>query len=233
MRMRLFPLLIFSCCVMLTLKVGSVWQGIASRDPGALFQEQQAVAQEQPAGEEAEALAPPSLDEDGGLGGEDDVPDDYTRMEFADEDDVEFGDLANLSSGEIRLLHDLAKRRKELDSRERHISEREALLRGAEQQIIEKQRQLGQIKAEIESLLGEFDKHKTDENKKLVGIYSNMKPKSAAAIFNDMDMDTLLQVLRGMNTRKIAPIMAAMNPEKSRLVTRELSEDRELPELPQ
>ena len=64
----------------------------------------------------------------------------------------------------------------------------------------------------------------------LVKIYENMKPKEAATIFNTLDLDVLLAVVGRMNERKTSPILAAMDPDKARIVTIKLAEQRKLPQ---
>ena len=232
MRIGLIPILIFASCLMITVKIGSVWQGMGEGSQEVqgfqtpVFGRSTAVAQD-----EAPELGG---DEVPALEGGDEIPEDMIPAETVDVDDpMAEGDYSNLSSGEKLLLHELVARRRELNVREQRLQEREALLRGVEMQLLEKQERLVEIKAEIDDLLKVYQQEQRDEAKKLVNIYSNMKPKSAAQIFNDMEMETLLAVLRGMKERKIAPIMAAMQPAKARLVTRELAEIRKLPELPQ
>jgi flagellar motility protein MotE (MotC chaperone) len=56
-----------------------------------------------------------------------------------------------------------------------------------------------------------------------------MKPKDAARIFEELDMDTLLLVSERMKERKLAPIMAKMNPARATEITVELSRLRNLP----
>ena len=63
----------------------------------------------------------------------------------------------------------------------------------------------------------------------LVKIYENMKPKNAARIFEELDMDTLLMVTESMGARRLAPIMAKMNPARATEITVELSRLRKLP----
>jgi len=160
------------------------------------------------------------------------TPEGLTALEMDDAIDPEFDDIASLSAGEIRLLTELADRRRNLEVRERAIEERSTLLRAAEERLSTQQDQLNDIKVEIQVLLERFEELESEETDKLVRIYSNMKPKSAAAIFNELDMETLVAVMRGMSERKLAPIIAAMNTERARLLTRELAERQTLPELP-
>lgn len=66
----------------------------------------------------------------------------------------------------------------------------------------------------------------------LVKIYEGMKPKEAATIFNTLDMDVLLSVISRMSERKSSPVLAAMAPDKARLVTIRLAAQRKLPDMP-
>ena len=57
-------------------------------------------------------------------------------------------------------------------------------------------------------------------------MYETMKPSDAAAIFDELDMPVLLRVARAMNPRKMAPIMAKMDPVKAQDLTAGLAVDR-------
>ncbi len=57
----------------------------------------------------------------------------------------------------------------------------------------------------------------------LVKIYEAMKPKDAARIFEQLDIDTILLVAERMKERRLAPVMAQMNPEKAKDITIKLS----------
>ncbi len=130
------------------------------------------------------------------------------------------------------LFRDLSKRREQIAEQEKALSAREALLLAAERELDAKLRELTALRTEIEGLL----KQQTDEEKariaSLVLVYENMKAKDAARVFNTLDMDVLLEVMSAMSERKIAPIMAEMNPERARAVTVLLSQKDKLPELP-
>jgi flagellar motility protein MotE (MotC chaperone) len=55
-----------------------------------------------------------------------------------------------------------------------------------------------------------------------------MKPKDAARIFEKLDMETLLLVAERMKERKLAPIMAKMDPTKAKDITEELAQLRQV-----
>jgi flagellar motility protein MotE (MotC chaperone) len=85
------------------------------------------------------------------------------------------------------------------------------------------------LQAEIEKLLAAYDEQQEKKVTSLVKIYETMKPKEAAKIFEELEMDVLLMVVERINSRRLAPILAAMNPQKAREVTVELSRLRNLP----
>ncbi len=143
------------------------------------------------------------------------------------------GDLEDdYSDVKIEMFADLSKRRKDLESKEKELVMREALLKATQAELQQKTDELTKIKTDIETLL----KQQTDqENKRiasLVKIYEGMKAKDAARIFDSLEMDVLLQVVTKMSERKTAPILAAMNPDRARNVTILLAEQNKLPDLP-
>jgi len=86
------------------------------------------------------------------------------------------------------------------------------------------------LQATIESLIKTYDDQQDAKLMSLVKIYESMKPKDAALIFEELEMDVLLQVAERMKERSLAPIMAKMNPVRAREVTVELNALRKLPE---
>jgi flagellar motility protein MotE (MotC chaperone) len=86
--------------------------------------------------------------------------------------------------------------------------------------------ELGGLQKRLEAL--EAARHDHDEAnwRGLVKLYESMKPKDAAAIFNDLDLPVLLPVLDRMKEQKAALVMAAMLPDRARLVTAELAQMR-------
>ncbi|MEZ0222936.1 MAG: MotE family protein [Alphaproteobacteria bacterium] len=135
----------------------------------------------------------------------------------------------SFSASEIEVLQSLSKRRDDLDRREKLLVQREALLDAAGQEVDHKIAELNKLKGEIENLLGQQQKMEDERITSLVKIYEGMKPKEAATIFNTLDMDVLLPVIGRMSERKVAPVLASMDPEKARLVTIRLAQQRELP----
>ena len=145
----------------------------------------------------------------------------------APEPEVE--DPFDYTDEEVDVLQQLAKRREELDLRARQLDEREALIQAAEQRMEQKMAELKALQATVEDLLKARSEQEEAELKSLVKMYENMKPKAAAKVFEEMDMDVLLDVVDRMNERKVAPILALVTPTRAKEITFELAQRRQLP----
>ena len=58
-----------------------------------------------------------------------------------------------------------------------------------------------------------------------------MKPKEAARIFDQLEIDVLLKVIDRMKSTKTAPVLAAMAPERAKELTMRIAERRPMPKL--
>ena len=134
---------------------------------------------------------------------------------------------------EMELLMSLRDRRATLDERASSLDRREALLQAAEMRIDEKVEALDATRREIEMLLGKLDEAEEARLTRLVQVYEIMKPAEAARILDGLERDVLLSVMERMNERKLAPILASMNPGLAREITADLSLRRRLPDLPE
>ena len=239
-RIRFLPLTIFAATLMLTVKVSDIWQGVEGLN-GQTLEVSKASAQTTD-NTAPESLSPssegtPDVMDSGEMAMTGDVASDQVDPFSIGEDLIDMAadrivnqDPTLLSEEEIALLQRLADRRVELDAREKEIAQRTGLLKAAEDRIDDKIRQLTAFQNTIEGLIKTYDGQQEQKMLSLVKIYENMKPKEAARIFEDLDMDTLLSVAERMKERKLAAVMAKMNPEKARDVTVELARLRDIPE---
>ena len=140
-------------------------------------------------------------------------------------------DPFSLGKSQIELLQDLAKRREELEAREQTLILREGLLAAAEHRIEGKIEELKTVKVEIEALIKVYDEQEEKEIGELVSIYEKMKPKDAARIFDQLDMDVLLDVLQRMKASKTAPVLAAMDSNRAQEITVRIAERRQMPTI--
>ena len=131
-----------------------------------------------------------------------------------------------MSDSERALLLELRQRRQELDGREAALATRESVLSAAERRLSARVDELQALQSRLEAL--EAARRDRDEAnwRGLVKLYESMKPRDAAAIFNELDMTVLLQVLDRMKEAKAAPVVAAMQPDRARQATAELAQMR-------
>lgn len=123
------------------------------------------------------------------------------------------------SSSELDLLESLAQRRKALNKREAELGLKENLLKAAERQIDERIKQLKKLEARIQRKLKKQDVLNDEQYQRLVKIYTSMKPKEAAKIFNGLKMPILVDLMRSMKAAAGSQILAKMNAEKARELT--------------
>jgi flagellar motility protein MotE (MotC chaperone) len=223
LRPRFHPVVIFAGALVLTVKIGGIWEGFGMI--GVSGAKAQAQAQ-QPAptgpapvpapAPAAQPDAPPAADPSTAAG------DDMTRRLVTE-------DPALMSQSEIDLLQQLSTRREELDQREKELDTRVGMLAAAEARIDNKVEELKKLQTTIEGLIRKHSEQEDLKLRSMVKIYENMKPKDAAQIFDSLELDVLLMVAERMSERKLAPIMAVMNPDRAREMTIELTRQRQMP----
>lgn len=140
---------------------------------------------------------------------------------------------SELTKSEIETLQRLAERREMIERRERELQQKESLVKAAEQRLDQKITQMQDIEKQLQGLVQQYDVKKKAEIEQLVKIYTAMKPKDAARIFDDLDMSILVAVATSMKENKVAPILSLMKAEKARQLTEELSTRRSIPGMKQ
>jgi flagellar motility protein MotE (MotC chaperone) len=117
----------------------------------------------------------------------------------------------------------LRARREALEDRERAIATREALLAVAEQRLAARLSELTALQGRLEQ--ADIDARDREEShwRTMAKLYETMRPREAAAVFNELDLPVLVQVVERMNDRKAAPVLGAMLPDRVRQLTVELA----------
>lgn len=231
--LRILPITIFTAALLLTVKLNSIWGVITDPDYGkqaspvsvsrAVAQQESPASAQQtpPAGQQSDAqpggTAPPAIRPGAG------APPPIAPVEPG-------LSTLNLTQTEIDTLQQLSARREELEQRERQIGRRQDLLSAAETRIDKKIQELKDLQTVIDNLIVKHDEQQLRELRRAVKTYETMKPKDAAAIFDSMEMDTLLSITEQMREAKLAPVMAAMRIEKAKELTVQLLVKRKLPE---
>lgn len=144
---------------------------------------------------------------------------------------VPAAEAAEANKSQNAVLESLGDRRTELETREAELAMRLTLIEAAEKRVAERQAALELLQAQVATLVDEKKAAEEAQFKGLVAMYETMKPKDAALIFNDLNPNVLLRVARAMNPRKMAPIMARMQPDKAQRLTVGLA-DKEATEEP-
>lgn len=239
---RLLPVTIFVALLMFMVRANDIWRGVMSGSIGSSAMAQSTPAQPptrqaQPqlaanpappaAPAKPDAAAKPAAAEAPAKTGNGAVPGNGKKDPAKAGEGAE---MSGMSSNEIEVLQKLADRREELEQRSRELDMQEGLLKAAEARIDKKITELKSLQSAIDALIKKHNEQEEAKMASLVKIYENMKPKDAARIFEQLDMPILLDVIERMSERKIAPILAEMNPAKAKSVTAELAQRRQLPQ---
>jgi flagellar motility protein MotE (MotC chaperone) len=227
---RLLPILIIALGLVLTIRVGDLWQGLsigvgsetqAQTDPAAAPAAEPAPA----AADNQQAATDGTVPEEPVAEGEAPAADAAAPAPPAD-DPLDFTDE------EVEVLQQLAKRREELELRARQLDEREAMVAAAEQRMEQKMAELRALQTTVEDLLVKRSEEEEATLQTLVLTYEKMKPKDAAQVFEEMDMDLLKDLVSRMKTSRAAPILALVSPTKVKELTLELAQKDALPFAP-
>ena len=210
MRLRLLPIAIFALVLLLGSKLVDVWTGVADLLIAVVNAQEQPVAEAKP----SDAATPTQL-------AAIPTPKSAPPADFP-------GDPTLYPQADVDVLQKLAQRRTELESWAGDLSTREQLLKAAEGKLEDRLAELKTVQGSIKGLLRQYDQEQENKLKSLVKVYGAMKPKDAARIFEELDMDVLLDVVERMKEAKVSPILAALNPDKAKTITVELAQRRKM-----
>jgi len=124
-----------------------------------------------------------------------------------------------MSPTEKALLEKLGARRDALKSRSEDLDLREKLIGEAERKL---QTDLGSLKEAEEKADGSGGRKAEAEKaglRNIVTMYETMKPKDAARVFDRLGHDVLVPLVLAMNPRKMAEVLAVMQPDSAERLT--------------
>jgi len=130
---------------------------------------------------------------------------------------------------ERAVLEALRARRAEIEARDGALAQREMLIAAAERRLADRLDELGALRQRLEAESRQRDERTEQGWRQMVRLYEGMRPRDAAGIFDELDMQVLIQVVDRMREARAAPVLAAMRPERARLVTTELARHRSRP----
>ncbi len=126
------------------------------------------------------------------------------------------------TQSEIMILQELAERREALDLRAQEIDKRAIQLKVTEEEINKKLRQLKDYEQKLQKLINAYSEQEQENLNAMVKMYTSMKPKDAARIFNNLDMNITVALLKGMKPSSSSAILSQMDSQKAQAVTAEL-----------
>lgn len=132
--------------------------------------------------------------------------------------------MAGLSQAEVQVLQALGTRRQELDARGEAIETQDGLMLAAEQRLNERLAELRTLETHVNDLLGQLDEAQEQRLRSLVDVYTRMRAKDAAAVFDGLDDDVLVQVASRMREANLAEVMGRMDPTRARALTQMLAD---------
>lgn len=127
------------------------------------------------------------------------------------------------------MLQVIKAEREFLEEQRAELAQRQAEIDLASEKLKLEQSRLDELKSALEGLMAKAEASQTDDVRRLVALYSNMKPKDAANIMNDLDIEVSVMVLGTMSERTAAPILAGLNPVRARAISKIILERSKLP----
>lgn len=136
-----------------------------------------------------------------------------------------------LSDGDTpeEMLNAITAERALLDEQRAALAQRAAEIELANEMLALETAQLDELKQEVETLLQRASVEHGADIDRLISLYANMRPRDAAAIMNDLDLEVMVAVLGTMAERNAAPILAALNPVRARALSLILHERARFP----
>lgn len=208
MRLRLLPIVIFAAAMVLSVRIGGLWETL-SVGVGApsVAQEKKAPAKK-PEKKEAKKPTPKLQDK---------------KAAKAKPVPKRKPPLPDINETDFAVLQELAKRRRTLDKRERSLIIREGVLTAVEKRLDQKLAELKRIQIALQANINETQKRRNVELDRLVKIYTSMKAKKAARVFDELAIPIIIKVVKRMKASASAPILAAMDPKRVKVITAELA----------
>ncbi len=126
-------------------------------------------------------------------------------------------------AGETKILLHLKAREVALAARAKALDQEQLQLDATKAALARQVAALKPLAARLEAM--NTAQHRADEAKwaSLVATYGAMDPRSAARIFDGLDPTIVFHVLKHMNNRKSAAILAGMSPATAQAITERLA----------
>ncbi len=202
-RIRILPIFIFFAVLTLSVRVNTVFDLLKQKETKTISISQQAAQAQEEMKKENNDLSK-ALNSNTSAAGSSSAPNN------------------SFSQSEILILQELAERREALDLRSKEIDKKAIQLKVAEEEIDKKLAQLKEYEAKLQKLVREYNDKEKEKISSLTRLYSTMKPKDAARIFNTLELHILIPLLKEMKPSVSSAIISQMDAAKAKAVTTEL-----------
>ena len=197
---RVLPVIIFLSVLTLSLKVSNLIEAFQSKSlPTLEISELKAAENPTP---EAEALSSA-----------------LEKAQYNDSSIPEDKTLSNFTQSEIQILQELAERRESLDLRSKEIDKKALQLMVSEKEIDKRLKQMEEYEQKLKVLIQEYNSKEKEKILSLVKVYASMKPKDAARIFETLDLEVTVALLKEMKPSVSSAILAQITPVKAKAIT--------------
>jgi len=214
MKMRLLPIVIFAAAMVLSVRVGGLWDDLSVSVGAPSAAQAQKKAKPKPKAKKAE-VKPKAKKTAAKPNGK--------KMAKAAPKPKRKPPVPDINETDFEVLQELAKRRRTLAKRERSLVIREGILKAVEKRLDQKLAELKRIQVALQTNIDKTQKQRNDQIDRLVKIYTNMKAKKAALVFDELAIPIVIKVVTRMKASSSAPILAAMNPKRVKVITAELA----------
>ena len=123
----------------------------------------------------------------------------------------------------VSHVEQLLEKEKELVEREKKVKELEEKLQQVQVEMESKMAELDQARRDIASRLESRVVEEEENIDKLVGVYSNMKPQSAAMVLSRLDEGLAIAILKKMKKQDAGNILNFLDAQKAKVLTEKYS----------
>lgn len=203
-KLRILPIFIFTAVLTLSIRITKVVDNIQENSKTQIeFGTQDAQAEEKTQNSETKSL--------------------NQLLDKTEEAKNNLGENeSTFSKSEIAILQDLAKRREALNLKDKEIEKKALQLKITEEEIQKKLEQLQAYETKLRNLMQEYSAKEKEKLMTLVKLYTSMKPKDAARIFNTLDIELSTAILNEMKPSASSAILSQMDAQKAKAVTNQL-----------
>jgi len=110
-----------------------------------------------------------------------------------------------------------------MKKKEEALKKKELELNATLQAIEKKKKELKELIKKNQKVLEEIKNAKLD---KITQSYAKMRPKNAASVLSNMEVEEALEIIQKLQPKVVAKIFAKMDPKKAAILTQKMMEDK-------